>query len=65
MYPEKMKNVLNIARWATDKGCTVNVLTDTTEDAIDNCAVSLFGKEPLQYDIPVCGYWQLPVNPAD
>ena len=49
-----IKHVLDTARWATYKVCAVNVLTDTTEDTIDNCAVPLFGKEPLQYDIPVC-----------
>ena len=53
-YSENVKPVLDIARHITNKVCAVNVLTDTTEDTIDNCAVPLFGKELLQYDIPVC-----------
>ena len=33
----------------------MNAITDTTEETINACAVSLFSKKPLQYDIPVCG----------
>ena len=53
-YSENIEHVLDTARRVTDKVCAVNVLTDTTEDTIDNCAVPLFGEKPLQYDIPVC-----------
>ena len=30
------------------------VLTETTQDLVDDCAIPLFGKKPLQYDIPLC-----------
>ena len=51
---DDVKTVLDIARKVTDKTCTVNVLTETAEDLVDDCAVSMFGKKPLQYDIPLC-----------
>ena len=53
-YSENVKPVLDIARQITNKVCAFYVLTDTTEDTIDNCAEPLFVKENLQYDIPVC-----------
>ena len=46
--------MLDIARQVTNKACVVNVLTETTEDLVDDCAIPLFGNKPLQYDIPLC-----------
>ena len=46
--------MLDIARQVTSKVCAVNMLTDTAEDTIDDCAVPLFGKKLVQYDIPMC-----------
>ena len=51
---ENIKPLLDIARQVTDKVYAVNVLTDTTEDTIDSCAVPLFSKKFLQHDIPLC-----------
>ena len=51
---ENIKPLLDIARQVTNKVCAVNVLTDTTEDTIDSCAVPLFSKKFLQHDIPLC-----------
>ena len=53
-YSDNVKTVLDIARKVTNKTCAVNVLTETTEDLVDDCAIPLFGKKPLQYDIPLC-----------
>ena len=51
---EIVKTVLDIARQVTNRACVVNLLTETTEDLVDDCAIPLFGKKPLQYDIPLC-----------
>lgn len=53
-YSENVKPVLDAARQVTNKVCAVNVLTDTTEDTINNCAVPFFGKKLLQHDMPTC-----------
>ena len=51
---DNVKTVLDIARQVTSKVCAVNVLTETTEDLVDDCAIPFFGEKSLQYDIPLC-----------
>ena len=51
---DNIKTVLDMARQVTSKVCAVNVLTETTEDLVDDCAIPLFGEKPLQYDVPLC-----------
>ena len=51
---DNVKTVLDMARWVTSKVCAVNVLIETTEDLVDDCAIPLFGEKPLQYDIYHC-----------
>ena len=47
--------MLDIAKQITNKVCVVNVLIETAEDTVDNyCAIPLFGKRSLQYDVPLC-----------
>ena len=50
---DNVKAVLDTARQVTNKVCAVNILTETTEDLVDDCAIPLFGKKPLQYDMPL------------
>ena len=51
---ENSKPNIDSARQMMNKVCVVKTLNDTTEDTIDDCAVPLFSKNPVQYDIPVC-----------
>ena len=51
---ENSKPIIDSARQMMNKVCAIKTLNDTTEDTIDNCAVPLFSKNPVQYDIPVC-----------
>ena len=51
---ENSKPIIDSARQIMNKVCAVKTLNDTTEDTIDDCAVPLFSKNPIQYDIPVC-----------
>ena len=52
---DNTKTVLDIAKQITNKVCVVNVLIETAEDTVDNyCAIPLFGKRSLQYDVPLC-----------
>ena len=44
---DNVKTVLDIARQVTSKVCAVNVLTETTEDLVDDCAIPLFDEKPL------------------
>ena len=53
-----VKPMLDTARQVKNKICAVEALTETTEESIDDCAVPLFGKKSLEFDIPVC------TNPA-
>ena len=46
--------MLDVARQMRNKVCAVKTLNDTTEETIDDCAVPLFSKNLLQYDVPVC-----------
>ena len=51
---ENSKSMLDVARQIRNKVCAVKTLNDTTEETINDCAVPLFSKNLLQYDIPVC-----------
>ena len=51
---ENSKSMLDVARQIRNKVCAVKTLNDTTEETIDDCAVPLFSKNLLQYDIPEC-----------
>ena len=48
------KSMLDVARQMINKVCAVKTLNDTTKDTIEDCAVPLFSKNLLQYNIPVC-----------
>ena len=45
--------MLDITRQVKNKICAVEALTETTEESIDDCAVPLFYKKSLEFDIPV------------
>ena len=53
-----VKPILDTTRQVTNNICAVEALMETTEESIDDCAVPLFGKKSLEFDIPVC------TNPA-
>ena len=37
-----------------NKICAVNTLTETSDESIDGCAVPLFNKNSVEFDMPVC-----------
>ena len=49
-----VKPMLDTARQVKNKICAVEALMETTEESIDDCAMPLFGKKSLEFDIPVC-----------
>ena len=51
---EDVNPILDNARQVRNKICAVEALTGTTEEAIDDCAVPLFGKKSVELDMPVC-----------
>ena len=51
---ENSKSMLDVARQMRNKAHAIKTLNDTTEEIIDDCAVPLFSKNLLQYDIPAC-----------
>ena len=51
---QDVKPLLDSVRQVKNKICAVKAIAETTEESIDDCAVPLFGKNLVEFDMPVC-----------